>query len=458
MTGRVNSSQTSLKQPSGTKVSPVARREFSSRRRRLMAMLEPNSIAIVPAAQAAIRTRDTEYRFRQNNDFYYLTGFEEPNAVAVFIPGRQHGEYVLFCQERDPHLELWHGAHVGTEMACERFGADDAFPLADIDDILPGLIEGRSHVYYSMGRSAEFDARVMAWVNSLRSKVAAGAQSPGGFMDLDRLVHELRLYKSAAELRQLRRSAEISVLAHRRAMRQCRPGLFEYQLEAELVHEFAVHGARDEAYTTIVAGGKNACTMHYVSNRDRLRSGDLVLIDAGCEYELYASDITRTFPVNGRFTRRQKQLYKIVLAAQEAAFSALKPGRDWNEPHTASVEVITCGLLELGLLKGRLSTLLEREAYRKYYPHRVGHWLGLDVHDVGEYRLADAWRILECGMVLTIEPGIYIPIDDETVPAPWRGMGVRIEDNVAITANGYDLLTSGLPRSTQEVEAWMNLS
>ncbi|MEM6301627.1 MAG: Xaa-Pro aminopeptidase [Pseudomonadota bacterium] len=437
------------------RVASVPKSEYLKRRRRLMAMFEANSIAIVPAATLAIRSRDTQYRFRQDSDFYYLTAFPEPDAVAVFIPGRSHGEYVLFCHEQDSHEELWNGARIGTEAACSSFGADDAFPLSDIDDILPGLIEGRGRVYYSMGRSKEFDAQIMAWVNSIRSKIAAGAAPPGEFTDLDHLLHDQRLLKSAAELRQLRRAAAISVLAHRRAMRQCRPGMMEYELEAELAHEFATRGARDAAYPSIVAGGANACTMHYIENSDRLRKGDLVLIDAGCEYRGYASDITRTFPVGGRFSKRQRQLYELVLAAEEAAFTRLAPGLDWNAAHVASVKVITEGLVKLGLLDGDPASLIAEDAYRRFYGHRVGHWLGLDVHDVGDYRIGDTWRTLEVGMVLTVEPGLYIGADDPTVPAPWRGLGVRVEDNVVITEEGYELLTKNLPRTVSEIEAWM---
>lgn len=433
----------------------LPRGEFQRRRQRLMDMMDDNSIAIVTAAGLAVRSRDTEYPFRQDSDFHYLTGFPEPDAVAVLLPGRAHGEYVLFCHEKDPVQELWHGARVGADAASEAFGADDAFPLSDIDDILPGLIEGRGRVYYSMGRSRDFDSRIMAWVNSIRSKVAAGAVPPGEFTDLDHLLHEQRLYKSAAELRQLRQAAAISVRAHRRAMVQCRPGMYEYALEAEMQHEYARHGARHAAYPAIVAGGANACTMHYTANDRRLRSGDLVLIDAGCEYRGYASDITRTFPVNGRFSRRQRKLYELVLAAQEAAFAALAPGQDWNAPHEATVDVITRGLVDLGLLSGRVEKLIQEGAYRDFYMHRVGHWLGLDVHDVGDYRPGGEWRILEPGMVLTVEPGLYVAPDNTAVDRPWRGLGVRIEDDVVITEDGFELLSSGLPRSADEIEALM---
>lgn len=431
------------------------RDEYHRRRRHLMALMEENSIAIVTAASLAIRSRDTEYRFRQDSDFHYLTGFPEPDAVAVLIPGRDHAEYVLFCHEKDAVQELWHGKRIGADAACERFAADDAFPLADIDDILPGLIEGRGRVYYSMGRSRDFDARVMAWVNTIRSKEAAGAVPPGEFTDLDHLLHELRLFKSAAEVRQLRRAAAITALAHRRAMRQCRPGLYEYQLEAELLHEFARHGARDAAYPSIVAAGVNACTMHYTANTERLQSGQLLLIDAGCEYRGYAADVTRTFPVNGRFTRRQRALYDIVLAAQQAALAELRPGRDWNAAHSATVDVITAGLVDIGILRGNTSQLIEDGAYREFYMHRVGHWLGLDVHDVGDYRPGGQWRELEAGMVLTVEPGIYIGVDSDSVDPRWRGLGIRIEDDVLIGADGPDILSGDLPSRPDDIEALM---
>ena len=437
------------------RVTPVPRGEFARRRRQLMGMLEPDSIAIVTAASHAVRSRDTEFPFRQDSDFYYLTGFAEPDAVAVFIPGREYGEYVLFCHEKDAQEELWHGERAGTDIARERLGADDAFPLADIDDILPGLLEGRGRVYYSMGRSREFDARVMAWVNSIRSKVASGAVPPGEFTDLDHLLHEQRLFKSAAEIRQMRQAAAITVAAHRRAMRQCRPGMFEYELEAELLHEFARNGARHAAYPSIVAGGVNACTMHYIANRHRLKRGDLVLVDAGCEYRGYAADVTRTFPVSGRFNRRQRALYDLTLRAQEAALDQLGPGRDWDAAHSATVGVITRGLVELGLLQGDPEALIAQHAYRPFYMHRVGHWLGLDVHDVGDYRPGGTWRELEPGMVVTVEPGIYIAPDNDAVPAAWRGIGIRIEDDVLITQDGCEILSAGLPRSSQEIEAWM---
>lgn len=432
----------------------IPRAEFARRRRRLMALMEPNSIAILPSARERMRSRDTEYPFRQDSDFHYLCGFPEPEAVLVLIPGREHGEFVLFCRERDEAHALWHGHRAGPEGACAQYGADDAFPISDIDDILPGLIESRERVYYSMGRSEGFDSRLMGWVNRIRGQAATGAVPPGDFTDLDHLVHELRLKKSAAELKLMARAGEISAAAHCQAMRAARPGVTEYQLEAELHYHFALAGARHPAYPSIVGSGPNACTLHYVENQRTLRDGDLVLIDAGCEYQHYAADITRTFPANGRFSPSQRAIYEIVLEAQHAALQAIRPGNHWNDPHQVTVEVITRGLKELGILKGRLSHLIESGAYRPYYMHRAGHWLGLDVHDVGDYRVSGEWRLLEPGMVMTVEPGIYIA-PDAPVAARWRGIGVRIEDDAVVTESGYRLLTDGVPRDPDAIETLM---
>src|SRR6056297_108473 len=433
----------------------ISKTEFARRRRNLMGLMEPGSIAIIPSAREQVRSWDTHYAFRQDSDFFYLSGFAEPDAVLVLIPGRRHGQFVIFCRERDPEMEIWNGYRAGPEGACDSFAADDAFPIGDIDEILPGLIEGRDRVYYSMGRSADFDRQIMGWVNTIRAKEASGAVPPGEFTDLDHLLHELRLYKSAAELRVLRRAGTITGRAHRRAMSACRPGLFEYQLEAELQHEFAVGGARDAAYPSIVGGGQNACILHYIENSAKLRDGDLVLIDAGCELEGYASDVTRTFPVNGKFTAPQRALYDLVLDAQAAAIAEIKPGNDWNHPHAASVRVITEGLVKLGLLKGSVAGLVKRGAYRQFYMHRVGHWLGLDVHDVGDYRLDGAWRLLEAGMVMTVEPGIYVSAHNTRVAKKWRGIGIRIEDDVAVTDTGCEVITADAPKSADDIEALM---
>jgi Xaa-Pro aminopeptidase len=436
----------------------ISKKELERRRKSLMDLMEPNSIAILPAAQEKSRSRDTDYSFRQDSDFFYLTGFAEPDAVAVLLPGREHGEFVIFCREKDREREIWDGYRSGPEGACADFGADDAFPVDDIDDILPGLIEGRERVYYSLGRDSEFDHQVMSWVNTIRAKVRSGATPPGEFLDLDHFLHDLRLFKSAAEVKIMREAGKISSAAHKRAMQVCQPGMFEYQLEAEILHEFAMNGARFPAYSTIVGGGDNGCVLHYVENAEKLKKGDLVLIDAGCELQQYAADITRTFPVGGKFSKEQKAIYELVLASQEAALECCEPGRHWNEPHEASVKVITSGLLQLGLLKGELDELIEKESYKEFYMHRIGHWLGMDVHDVGDYKVGNEWRVLEVGMCMTVEPGIYISPDNTTVEKKWRGIGVRIEDDIVLTKDGHEILSAAAPKTVAEIEAVMAAS
>ncbi|WP_097459015.1 Xaa-Pro aminopeptidase [Mangrovitalea sediminis] len=430
-------------------------REFAHRRQALIEQMASESIAILPAAPERTRNRDVHYPFRQDSDFQYLTGFEEADAVLVLIPGREHGESVLFCRERDPEKERWDGFLVGPEGAVERYGFDDAFPIDDIDEILPGMIEGKSRVYYSMGLDAQFDAHVMEWINVIRSKVRSGAQPPGEFIALEHFLHDMRLYKSAAEIKVMEQAARISAEAHCRAMQICRPGMFEYQLEAELVHGFMRHGSRAPAYPSIVGGGDNACILHYIDNNQPLKDGDLVLIDAGCELENYASDITRTFPVNGKFSPEQKAIYEIVLASQAAAIDAVRPGNHWNQPHEAAVKVLCQGLIDLGILKGTLDEVLETESYKSYYMHRTGHWLGMDVHDVGDYKVGGAWRVLEPGMVLTVEPGLYISPNAEEVDPRWRGIGIRIEDDVTVTRDGCRVLTDGVPKTVEAIEALM---
>ena len=433
----------------------ISRQEFARRRRTLMEHLEDNSIVILPAAPERTRNRDIEYPYRQDSDFWYLSGFPEPEAVMVLIPGREHGEFVLFCRERDRAMETWHGYRAGPEGAVAQYGADDAFPIADIDEILPGLVEGRERVYYDIGREQEFDRRLMGWVNSIRARVRSGAHPPGEFLALTHLLHDQRLYKSAAELKTMRRAAEIAAAAHVRAMQKVRPGLYEYQLEAEYLHEFNRNGARSPAYPSIVGGGKNGCILHYIDNNQKLKAGDLVLVDAGAEYECYASDITRTFPVSGKFSASQQALYELVLAAQQAAIDQTRAGEHWNAPHEAAVQVLTQGMKDLRLLAGDVTELIETEAYKRFYMHRTGHWLGLDVHDVGDYKVHDEWRVLEPGMVMTVEPGIYIAPDDDSVASKWRGIGIRIEDDVAITRQGLEVLTEAAPKTIAEIEKLM---
>ncbi len=432
----------------------MQRDEFARRRRQLMRMMGKDAIAILPAAAVRHRNGDVEYAYRQDSDFFYLTGFPEPEAVAVLIPGRAQAEYVLFVRDRDPSREVWDGSRAGPDGATRQFGADDSFPIADVDEILPGLLEHRSRVYYAMGVHHDFDQRVVGWVNSLRAQVRQSAQTPHEFIALDHLLHDMRLFKSRGELDTMRRAAQIASRAHVRAMRFCKPGVMEYQVEAEIMHEFRRNRA-DTSYLPIVGAGRNTCVLHYRANDCELKDGDLLLIDAGCEYDCYASDITRTFPVNGRFSPEQRAVYEVVLHAQRAAIAKIRPGHHWNEPHDAAVRAITQGLVKLRLLKGKVPALIRSEAYRQYFMHRTGHWLGMDVHDVGDYKIDGQWRVFEPGMTMTVEPGIYVPGGSKGAARRWWNIGVRIEDDVAVTRDGCEVLTRQLPKDPDEIERLM---
>lgn len=428
--------------------------EFAKRRKRLMQMMGKDSIAILPTAPSLIRNRDVEFRYRPDSDFYYLTGFEEPDAVIVLIPKRKHGEFVMFCRESDPTMETWVGPRAGLDGAREQLGADDAFPISDIDDILPGLLENRSRVFYTMGCNAQFDQHVIGWVNQIREKSRAGIQTPGEFIALDHLLHDMRLFKSRSESAVMRKAAKISAQAHIRAMKTCKPGMTENEIEAEILHHFRSHDCV-EAYPSIVGGGANGCILHYIDNNKPLNDGDLLLIDAGAEKDYYASDITRTFPVNGTFSKEQKAVYEVVLKAQLAAIKQVKPGNHWNHPHNAAVKELTKGLVKLGLLKGEVRKLIKDNTYRRFYMHRTGHWLGMDVHDVGDYKVEDEWRVFEPGMVLTVEPGLYLPATHKRLAKKWWNIGIRIEDDVLVTKDGCEVLTGGVPKEPDEVEALM---
>lgn len=435
----------------------IPKSDFKRRRAALMSLMDGESVAVIPAASPKTRNRDSDYLFRQDSDFHYLTGFSEPEAVLVLAPGRAHGETILFCRDREPRAELYDGERLGPDRAAQIVGVDDAFPVADLDDILPGMLEGRERIYFGLGDHPEFENRLLGWVSTLRARESGGARPPEELFALKHLLHEQRLIKTAAEIRAMRRAAEITCEGHVRAMRACAPGMTETQLEAELIYAFMQGGAKSPAYSSIVGSGANACVLHYVENSATLKKNDLVLIDAGCEYELYASDVTRTFPVSGRFSPVQKKLYEIVLAANEAAIDTCRPGALFTDPHQAALEIMIDGLLDLGLLEGDRDEVLETETYRNFCPHGSSHWLGLDVHDVGDQRVDGESRPLEAGMVLTIEPGIYIP-DSEImagVPAKYRGIGIRIEDDVLITAESREVLTSAAPKSVAAIEATM---
>jgi len=433
----------------------LTQREYAARRRDLMAQMVPNSIAIIAAAAEAVRSRDTHYRYKQATNLAYLCGFPEPEAVLVLMPGREQGEAVLFCRDKDPLRETWDGFRYGPSGAVQQFGMDDAFPIADLDEILPAMLEGKSRVYYAIGKQPEFDRQLLGYVQQLGDRQGRGALPPGEFVDLDHTLHEMRLIKTAAELRIMRKAATISAEAHCQAMQRCRPGLYEYQLQATIEHHFADCGAAAPAYTTIVGGGNNGCTLHYIDNRARLNDGDLVLIDAGCEYADYAADITRTFPVNGRFSREQAAIYDLVLAANNAAIKAVRVGQPFNVANDTTIAVITAGLVDLGILDGEVNELIERGAHRPFYMHSAGHWLGMDVHDVGDYKIQGQWREFEAGMVLTIEPGIYIAQSDTSVAAKWRGIAVRIEDNIIVKKRGVETITRAVPVERREIEKLM---
>lgn len=427
--------------------------EYAKRRQQLMRMMGEGNVAIIPAAHEKSRNRDVTYPFRQDSDFYYLTGFAEPDALLVLAPGRAAGEMLLFVRPKDPQKEQWEGYRAGTAGAAADYAADEAFELDQVDVQLPRLLNGAEKIFYTVGLHADFDQRLLGWVNTLRGGARTGAKPPSEIVVLDHFLHDLRLFKSKAELKVMQRAADIASAAHCRAMRHCEPGTFEYQIEAEIWHEFRQHNTR-EAYQSIVGGGANACVLHYIENQAVLNDGDLLLIDAGCEVDYYASDITRTFPVNGRFNGEQRAIYEIVLAAQLAAIDKVRPEYDWDAPHLAALRVITQGLVDEKILQGDVDALLEDEAYKPYYMHRTGHWLGMDVHDVGDYKVDEVWRLLEPGMVTTVEPGIYIQAGLPCAER-WWNIGVRIEDDVVVTKDAPKVLTDKVPKTIAGIEELM---
>ena len=426
---------------------------FARRRRTLMERMGPGSIALLPAASQAPRNRDVHYPFRQDSDFYYLTGFPEPEAIAVLVPGGEQ-EFLLFCRERDPLMETWHGRRAGPEGAMARYGVDNAHPISQLDTLLPGLLENRERVFYAIGHNPTFDQRVMEWLNQVRGKARTGVRAPVTFVALEHLLHAMRLRKEPDEIAVMRESARIAASAHQRAMQACRPGMMEYELEAEILHTFLRNGA-GWSYPSIVGGGDNSCILHYTENNAPLRNGDIVLIDAGAELDGYASDITRSFPVNGCFSAEQRALYEVVLAAQRAAIAEVRPGQPFNAPHDAAVRTLTEGLVALGLLQGDVDELIAQEGYKPFYMHRTGHWLGMDVHDVGDYKVGDDWRPFEPGMVTTIEPGLYIAAGSAGVEERWWRIGIRIEDDVLVTTEGHEVLTVAAPKAIDAIEALM---
>jgi len=422
---------------------------YQQRRERLAAIMG-GGVAILPTAPERTRSRDSHYPYRYDSYFYYLTGFPEPDAVLVIIAGKKPRS-VLFCRERDPEREIWDGFRYGPEAALRTFGVDEAHPIGELDGLIPDFLADCGVVHAPLSFDPAWDARIAGWMNQVRARARSGVSAPRELKDVYAAIDEMRLIKGPEEIALMRRAASITAGAHRRAMRATRPGRIEHEIEAELLHEFRVHGAQGPAYPPIVAGGERACILHYVQNNGLLRDRELLLIDAGCELDGYAADLTRTFPVNGKFTAEQREIYQLVLAAQAAAIAAVKPGNCWDDPHRAAVRVLTQGLIDLGLIKENLEQAAETESYRKFYMHRTGHWLGLDVHDAGDYKHGGEWRALVPGMVLTVEPGCYIR-PGENVPASFAGIGVRIEDDVLVTEAGAEVLTRDAPKSIPEIE------
>lgn len=414
-----------------------------------------NTLAVIPSADIHLRNRDADYAFRQSSDLFYLTGFIEDSACLVLQKKAGECRRILFCQPKVKEMEIWTGYRLGPEAAIEKLSLSDAFSIKELDAKLPELMSDCDQVYAAWGSDKTWDARLIDAIEKVKLKARTGVQAPTAMQALEPLLHELRLIKDDAEIETMARAASISAHAHMAAMKQVKPGMFEYQLEGTIRHYCADQGSRFDAYTSIVGAGENACILHYTHNDQQIKDGDLILIDAGCELNHYASDITRTFPANGRFSPEQKALYQVVLDAQFAAIAQVKPGNHFNHPHEAALQVLTQGLLDLGLLSGDVDKLIKEEAYKPFYMHRTSHWLGMDVHDVGAYKIEGQWRDLQAGMVLTIEPGLYIAPDDETVDVKWRGIGIRIEDDVLVTKDGNRVLSEEVPKTVADIEALM---
>ena len=431
--------------------------DFQERRDRLAEEMGPHSIAIIATSPVAMRNRDADYKFRADSSFFYLTGFAEPEAVAIIETFESIDEgytYSLFCRERDREMEIWHGYRAGVDGAVEDYDADEAYAIDLLDEEIIEKLLNKQKLFYRMGQQADFDARVAKWIAEANGESRKGTSAPAQVIQLDRILDEMRLHKSTQEIELMQIASTISAQAHTRAMQAVKPGMMEYALEAELNYIFGQNGCVP-SYNSIVGGGENGCILHYVENDKVLKDGDLVLIDAACEYQLYASDITRTFPVNGKFSPEQKALYDVVLKAQLAAIDAVRIGNSYKEPHRIAVRILVQGLLDLGLMQGNIEQIIESESFHQFYMHGTGHWLGMDVHDVGSYKIEGEWRAYEEGMAVTVEPGLYIAPDDETVDAKWRGIGIRIEDDVVVTKNGPRVLTAAVVKTVEEIEALM---
>ncbi len=430
--------------------------ELKQRRSHIFAEMPASSIAILPSAEIQWRNGDAEYPFRQSSDFYYLTGFCEPEALALLVKDEaDQEEYILFCRDFHPEEEVWTGPRIGLKGAKEFYGAQKSYDIASLDEKMPKLISNRTHFLYTLAQNEAFDEKMMHWVREARAKNRKGVSAPKLWIDLKAIIDRLRLRKSHYEIALMQKAATISATAHLELMKKCRPGIWEYQLEADFLYACYSEGVRTMAYNPIVGGGENACVLHYNQNDKVLKAGDLVLVDAGCEYQYYAADITRTFPVSGRFSDKQRAIYELVLKSQLAAIDLIRPGVYWDALQAKIVQVLTEGLIALGLLQGELELLLEQKAYQRFYMHSSGHWLGLDVHDAGEYKVNGKWLALEPGMVLTVEPGLYIEPNQKDIDKAWWGIGVRIEDDILVTESGHHVLSKEVPKTVEEIETVM---
>jgi len=426
---------------------------FSRRRRHFVEQIGPGAIAVLPSAPVSVRSNDVEFVYRQDSDFYYLTGFAEPEAVAVIAPGHKDGEFILFVRPRDKEREVWTGRRAGVEGAMLDYGADKAHVLAELDRVLPEYIQRYERVLFPLGLNREMDERMLTMLRASYQRRSQVGDGPGGILDPRHVIHEMRLFKHPDEIATMRHAAEISNQAHRRAMQEARAGMMEWEIEALIDYSFRSRGAAGPSYPSIVASGPNATVLHYIGNDRRIEPGEMLLIDAGCEYDFYASDVTRTFPAGGRFSPVQRELYEIVLSAQAKAIESVKPGARIEEVHNTALGVLVEGMRAQGLLAGSTEEIISSQSYRRFYMHRTSHWLGMDVHDVGLYRMAGESRKLEPGMVLTVEPGLYIAPDDELAPEPYRGIGIRIEDDLLVTPSGHDVITAAIPKSVADLES-----
>ncbi len=428
---------------------------YAKRRTRLLQQLQPNSIALIASAPEYIRNNDVEHPYRQDSYFYYLTGFTEANALLVLTKGKQQSQSIIFCQDKDPEQETWHGKRLGVKQAPATLNIERAYAIAEIDQYMPQLLANKQCVYRLMQAQPQLDGRMQVWLNQVQAKKREGLNLPNQFFALEGLLNEMRLIKDKHEIKLIQKACDISARAHVRAMQQATMSDYEYQLLAALQYEFKHAGSERDAYASIVGSGDNACVLHYTSNNAAIKKSDLILIDAGCELGYYASDITRTFPACGKFSPAQAALYNLVLQAQQAAIDSIQAGVRYDVPHQVVVKILTQGLIELGLLQGKLESLIKQGSYRQFYMHNTGHWLGMDVHDVGDYKRNGKWRTLEVGMVLTIEPGLYISPDDKSVDKKWRGIGIRIEDDILVGKTGAKVLTASVPKQIAEIEALM---